>query len=141
MNLIKILTYLGGTILIITLTLSYFYISVVTNFIFNYGNIYSAFNSQITAGNFQQHAKVKRKVKRLKQVEDNFQVGADLVRNICDQYGGHLKKPPGIKNIIWSIAPQHSLLMCRTAKHGSTTWANIFVQILSRKYDTNHFIL
>ena len=150
MNLIKILTYLGGTILVVTITLSYFYMRVVTNFVFNYGNINSAFSSQITSSYFHQHDKVKRKLRRLQQVESSFQDRAQLVRctvlsslsiswsgfilrNVCDQFAGHIGEPSGIKNIIWSIAPQHNMLMCRTAKHGSTTWANIFVQILSKK--------
>ena len=80
MNLIKILTYLGGTILVITVTLSYFYISVVTNFVFNYGNINSAFNAQITSSYFHQNDKAKRKLRRLKQVKDSFQDRAELVR-------------------------------------------------------------
>ena len=80
MNLVKILTYFGGTILVITVTLSYFYISVVTNFVFNYGNINSAFNAQITSSYFHHNDKVKRKLRRLKQVKDSFQERAELVR-------------------------------------------------------------
>ena len=80
MNLIKILTYLGGTILVITATLSYFYIRVVTSFVFNYGNINSAFNSHITSNYFHQNDKVKRKLRRLKQVSDSFAESAALVR-------------------------------------------------------------
>ena len=62
-----------------------------------------------------------------------------FIRDVCELHKNRVSdKPPPIKNIIWSIAPQHNLIMCRTAKHGSTTWANIFVQILSKKYSTLH---
>ena len=80
MNLIRILSYLGGTILVVTVTLSYFYIRVATNFVFNYGNINSAFNSQITSSYFHQNDKVKRKFRRLKQVKDSFADSVALVR-------------------------------------------------------------
>ena len=33
---------------------------------------------------------------------------------------------------IWSVNPRHKLVMCRTSKHGSTTWASLFVQLYSR---------
>ena len=33
---------------------------------------------------------------------------------------------------IWSVNPRYKLAMCRTAKHGSTTWASLLVQLYSR---------
>ena len=51
-----------------------------------------------------------------------------------DNPGGDSGSDGGIGKInsqIWSVSPSKGLVMCRTAKHGSTTWANYFVQIYS----------
>ena len=41
-------------------------------------------------------------------------------------------KPPNLLH--WSVEPESKLLMCRTAKHGSTSWANIFVRIYTQGF-------
>ena len=43
------------------------------------------------------------------------------------------KVPSDVKknNIQFNIAAKQKLIMCKTAKHGTTTWSNYFVQILT----------
>ena len=54
---------------------------------------------------------------------------AHQVKKVCSDFG-QLNSPPGhMKTFLWSIENQHNLLMCRTAKHGSTTWASLFVHM------------
>ena len=44
----------------------------------------------------------------------------------------HAVEPPNLLH--WSVEPKSKLIMCRTAKHGSTSWANIFVRIYSQGF-------
>ena len=34
---------------------------------------------------------------------------------------------------IFNLEPRHKLALCRTAKHGSTSWSNIFFKIYTHK--------
>ena len=42
----------------------------------------------------------------------------------------HISRPSD--HLHWSVEPDSQLLMCRTAKHGSTSWAAIFVRIYTQ---------
>ena len=81
------------------------------------------------------------KLKRLHQIGQNrrrkprekvpllLKERAHRVKKVCSDFG-QLNSPPGrMKTFLWSIENQHKLLMCRTAKHGSTTWASLFVHM------------
>ena len=37
-----------------------------------------------------------------------------------------------IITFLWSAEPYYKMLLCRTAKHGSTSWASHFVQIFTQ---------
>ena len=60
-----------------------------------------------------------------------FKERTDRVREVCAAEKS--KVPENVKIIArtWSIERRHKMLMCRTAKHGSTTWAYNFVMIYS----------
>ena len=126
MNCIRILTVFCGSILFIALILSHFHISLLTNYVYKYGNLYKY--SKMAS---YKSDKVRKFYKRQNRVKEQFSDRTVLMSNICEEHRSKLEKdPPEIQNNIWSIAPGHNMIMCRTAKHGSTTWANIFVQIL-----------
>ena len=61
-----------------------------------------------------------------------FEERTERVRKVCNEEKSKIPAKVSINNLIWSIEAAHKLLMCRTAKHGSTTWSNYFVQMYSR---------
>ena len=61
-----------------------------------------------------------------------FEERTKRVRKVCNEEKSKIPAKVSINNLIWSIEAKHKLLMCRTAKHGSTTWSNYFVQMYSR---------
>ena len=71
----------------------------------------------------------KPKHHHIKQI---FKRRTEKVRKVCSENESKIPLEVGINNLIWSIEAKHKLLMCRTAKHGSTTWSNYFVQIYTK---------
>ena len=66
---------------------------------------------------------------------DIFEERIRKVRSVCAAEASNTSSPSPVnpvKPIIWSLEEKHNLLMCRTAKHGSTTWASIFVKIYTK---------
>jgi hypothetical protein len=64
------------------------------------------------------------------RIQKLFHERTERIRTVCSEENSRI--PATVKiytGLIWSIEKKHKLLMCRTAKHGSTTWASIFVQI------------
>jgi len=51
------------------------------------------------------------------------------VESICKQYQSYLTKPDFFLPKAYSLEPLEKLAICRTAKHGSTTWAKNFIHI------------
>ena len=47
----------------------------------------------------------------------------------CKQYASYLPKPDFFLPKAYSLEPLEKLAICRTAKHGSTTWAKNFIHI------------
>ena len=47
----------------------------------------------------------------------------------CKQYKSYLTKPDFFLPKAYSLEPLEKLAICRTAKHGSTTWAKNFIHI------------
>ena len=150
MNKLKLLTFISSVILSFALIISYVYISAVTSYLYKYKPLYSYSLSSprelfITKPKLTEKELLISKPKltrselhnkRISRIQTMFKSRTELVRRECDENRHLLRpEPPAIQNIIWSMSPRHNLLMCRTAKHGSTTWANIFVQILSQRLE------
>jgi len=72
--------------------------------------------------------KFKRDSKREK-LNPRFSQRIEMLEKACSQ----MKETARIdqKPRKWSVNPQYKLVMCRTAKHGSTSWASFFVQLYS----------
>ena len=64
-------------------------------------------------------------------IRKEFQASLATIQTACEKYKSQNStkkyKLPDMKN--FSLEPRHKLLICRTAKHGSTSWANNLVQI------------
>ena len=64
------------------------------------------------------------------RIQKIFGDRTERIRKVCEAENSKIPAKLGkINQIIWSINAKHNLLMCRTAKHGSTTWSYNFVQI------------
>merc|ERR1711892_211765 len=51
------------------------------------------------------------------------------VENVCKKYRSYQTKPDFFLPKAYSLEPLEKLAICRTAKHGSTTWAKNFIHI------------
>ena len=51
------------------------------------------------------------------------------IEKTCEQYKSHLASPDFFLPKAYSLEPLEKLAICRTAKHGSTTWAKNFIHI------------
>ena len=67
---------------------------------------------------------------RNKNVQYQFQRKIDKLEQACDQYKDQfkIKQNKGLAKV-FSLEPSEKLAICRTAKHGSTTWAKNFIHI------------
>ena len=65
------------------------------------------------------------------RIKNMFIARTDRVREVCAAENLRIPGSAEIKARTWSIEKRHKMLMCRTAKHGSTTWAYNFVKIYS----------
>ena len=65
------------------------------------------------------------------RIKNMFIARTDRVREVCAAEKSRIPLSVEIKARTWSIEKRHKMLMCRTAKHGSTTWAYNFVKIYS----------
>jgi hypothetical protein len=66
------------------------------------------------------------------RIHEIFKDRNEQMRKVCSEEYSISPKPVKINKFIWSIEEKHKLLMCRTAKHGSTTWASIFVKMYTK---------
>ena len=67
--------------------------------------------------------------------DDGYDIFDERIRKVRSACAAEDLSPPSptpVNPIIWSVEEKHNLLMCRTAKHGSTTWASIFVKIYTK---------
>ena len=67
---------------------------------------------------------------RNKNVQYQFQRKIDRLEQACVQYKDlfNIKQNKGLAKV-FSLEPSEKLAICRTAKHGSTTWAKNFMHI------------
>ena len=65
-------------------------------------------------------------------IREIFKYRNEQMRKVCSEEYSSDPEPVKINKFIWSIEEKHKLLMCRTAKHGSTTWASIFVKMYTK---------
>ena len=65
------------------------------------------------------------------RVRKLFAERVERVRRVCE--AERSERVGRVNTKIWSVEPQHGLVICRTAKHGSTTWANYFLQIYTKR--------
>ena len=74
----------------------------------------------------------KQNNKRKYQVKVHFQKRKKHLEDICAKYNKQsFKRKEKLK--IFSIEPRKKLIVCRTAKHGSTTWSNILFKMHTGK--------
>ena len=70
-------------------------------------------------------------VTRNEGIRSVFQASLTTIKTACEKYKSQNTtqkyKLPDLKN--FSLEPRHKLVICRTAKHGSTSWARNLVQI------------
>ena len=73
-------------------------------------------------------------VSRNEDIRKVFQASLTTIQTTCERYKSENTtkeyKLPDLKN--FSLEPRHKLIICRTAKHGSTSWAHNFVQIYQK---------
>ena len=67
---------------------------------------------------------------RNKNVQYQFQRKIDRLESVCSQYKDilNIKQNLGLPKV-FSLEPSEKLAICRTAKHGSTTWAKNFMHM------------
>ena len=69
-------------------------------------------------------------------VREKFRNRTERIKKVCQEE--KKIKPDSeifsneIISFIWSAEPNYKMLMCRTAKHGSTSWASHFVKIYTQ---------
>jgi hypothetical protein len=67
--------------------------------------------------------------KRNENIRHMFLNRTKRIENTCSQYKSHLASPDFFLPKAYSLEPLEKLAICRTAKHGSTTWAKNFIHI------------
>ena len=75
--------------------------------------------------------------RRRARLAPNFRQRLAQLRRSCRQMAPSLpltSRFPERQNTHWSVSPHRRLVMCRTAKHGSTTWSNYFVQMFTNDF-------
>ena len=68
------------------------------------------------------------------RVQNIFKTRMEKIREVCEEEKENIAKVRKVNVNIWSVERAHGLVMCRTAKHGSTTWANYFVQMYIQRW-------
>ena len=68
-------------------------------------------------------------LKRNENIRSMFLNRTKRIENTCRQYKSHLASPDFFLPKAYSLEPLEKLAICRTAKHGSTTWAKNFIHI------------
>jgi hypothetical protein len=67
--------------------------------------------------------------KRNENIRSMFLNRTKRIEDTCRQYKSHLANPDFFLPKAYSLEPLEKLAICRTAKHGSTTWAKNFIHI------------
>ena len=62
----------------------------------------------------------------------SFQDGLNSIKEACSDLKTHDQNEVPVSMFLFD--PASKLLMCKTAKHGSTTWAQYFVSIFQNGY-------
>ena len=62
----------------------------------------------------------------------SFQNGLNFIKEACSDLKTHDQNEVPVSMFLFD--PASKLLMCKTAKHGSTTWAQYFVSIFQNGY-------
>ena len=81
------------------------------------------------ATNLPGNTTIKARKKSHLKIQEIFKDRTDKIHKVCAEEKSKIPANVTIKDMVWSIEEKHKLLMCRTAKHGSTTWSSNFVQI------------
>ena len=70
---------------------------------------------------------------RRQKLKNVFQERNQKVRDVCKEESENipklLAKEAALRSGMYNIEHKHKLLMCRAAKHGTTTWAYNFIQM------------
>ena len=86
---------------------------------------------------YEEKMKIEQLLKlRNNIVREKFRNRTDHIKKVCEQERVafpnsdifHQRKI----TFLWSIEPYYKLLLCRTAKHGSTSWARNLVRIYTQ---------
>lgn len=92
-------------------------------------NKYQVPSLENPATNLPGNTTIKARSKYHQQIQEIFKDRTDKIHKVCAEEKSKIPANVTIKDMVWSIEEKHKLLMCRTAKHGSTTWSSNFVQI------------
>ena len=60
-----------------------------------------------------------------------FRERLDTLETVCRDNRRQVPREVSKNNFLFNVAPDHKLIMCKSAKHGTTTWSEYFVQILT----------
>ena len=68
-------------------------------------------------------------------VREKFSNRTERIQRVCEEerkvWPNHEIFSHRIITFLWSIEPYYKMILCRTAKHGSTSWASHFVKIFT----------
>ena len=63
------------------------------------------------------------------RIRQLFQNRTQRIAEVCEKYKSYMTRPGFFLPKAYSLEPYEQLAVCRTAKHGSTTWAKNFIHI------------
>ena len=64
-------------------------------------------------------------------LRDLFHERLEVLRRACQDNGAEVPMEVIRPNFLFNVAPEQRLVMCKTAKHGTTTWSSYFLQIIT----------
>ena len=88
------------------------------------GLFYCSFHLDLFSNNNRRDGMGRREA-----LHDSFHDGLSLVKASCRQNDIRTLSQRAVPSSMFLYDPGSRLLMCKTAKHGSTTWAGYFVSI------------
>ena len=97
---------------------------LITLLLFSYSNMMIGVGKSV--GKSVGESVDRKSVTRNEVIREAFKESLAQLKSTCVKYKSNHTTPP-LKN--FSLEPRHKLVICRTAKHGSTSWTNNFVKI------------
>ena len=93
-------------------------------------NIKSEINSK-KPNKLSSHKQLKKFVfsQRNEKIRNMFLDRTERIQRVCKEYKNRTSKADFFLLKAYSLEPLEKLAICRTAKHGSTTWAKNFIHI------------